>query len=130
MDMFPKLEGQGKLLRLDMRKSEDPVEALRREVRTAREVISSNVCRIFDLVVEEDQELISMEYIDGTTLMAMLVQKGPLELGEARDIAAQFLAGLEAIHQAGLVHRDLKPENTMITRAGRVVVWILELPNR
>ncbi len=34
----------------------------------------------------------------------------------------QFLAGLEAIHQAGLVHRDLKPENIMITRSGRVVV--------
>jgi serine/threonine protein kinase len=43
-------------------------------------------------------------------------------LKQARDIAAQFLAGLEAIHQAGLVHRDLKPENIMITRTGRVVV--------
>ena len=45
-----------------------------------------------------------------------------MELREARDIAAQFLSGLEAIHKAGLVHRDLKPENIMITRAGRVVV--------
>ena len=111
-----------KSLRVDLKRSQDPVEALRREVRTAREVISPNVCRIFDLVVEAEQELISMEYIDGITLTAMLIKKGPLELRAARDLAAQFLAGLEAIHQAGLVHRDLKPENIMITRTGRVVV--------
>jgi serine/threonine protein kinase/WD40 repeat protein len=104
------------------RTTSDSVEALRREVRSAREVISPNVCRIFDLVVEEDREWISMEYIDGLTLTSMLVKKGALELREARDIAAQFLAGLEAIHKAGLVHRDLKPENIMITRTGRVVV--------
>jgi serine/threonine protein kinase/WD40 repeat protein len=103
------------------RTTPDAVEALRREVRTAREVISPNVCRIFDLV-EAQQELISMEYIDGITLTSMLVKKGPMQLREARDIAAQFLAGLEAIHQSGLVHRDLKPENIMITRTGRVVV--------
>lgn len=111
-----------KSLRLENRANERVVEALRREVRTAREVVSPNVCRIFDLVVEEGQELISMEYIDGNTLNALLQSKGPLELREARDIASQFLAGLEAIHQAGLVHRDFKPENVMITRSGRVVL--------
>jgi serine/threonine protein kinase/WD40 repeat protein len=111
-----------KSLRLDIKRNDNAVEALRREVRTAREVISPNVCRIFDLVVEENSELISMEYIDGITLTAMLIKKAPLDLQQARDIAAQFLAGLEAIHQAGLVHRDFKPENIMITRTGRVVV--------
>ena len=63
-----------------------------------------------------------MEYIDGTTLTETLRYRGPLELREAREIASQFLSGLEAIHQAGLVHRDFKPENVMLTRAGRVVV--------
>jgi len=111
-----------KSLRADLKKHEERTEVLRREVRTAREVISPNVCRIFDLVVEENQELISMEYVDGMTLTAMLAKKTLLELRTARDIATQFLAGLEAIHQAGLVHRDLKPENIMITRTGRVVV--------
>ena len=97
-------------------------ELLRREVRSAREVVSPNVCRIFDLVDEDGQELLSMEYVDGETLAAILRERGPLALKEAREIASQFLSGLEAIHQAGLVHRDFKPENVMLTRAGRVVV--------
>jgi WD40 repeat protein len=102
--------------------SERARDMLRQEVRSAREVVSPNVCRIFDLVVEEGHELVSMEYIDGTTLADTLRVRGPLQLQEAREIASQFLSGLEAIHQAGLVHRDFKPENVMLTRAGRVVV--------
>jgi len=111
-----------KTLRGELLEKERALEALRREVRSAREVISSNVCRVFDLVELDGQELVSMEYIDGTTLVTVLQSRGPLEIQEAREIASQFLAGLEAIHQAGLVHRDVKSENVMITRSGRVVV--------
>ena len=102
--------------------SERGREILRREVRSAREVVSPNVCRIFDLIVAEEEELVSMEFIDGITLSDRLREKGPLSLQDAREIASQFLSGLQAIHHAGLVHRDFKPENVMITRAGRVVV--------
>jgi WD40 repeat protein len=98
------------------------LEGLREEVRAAREVISPNVCRVFDLVEFDGRELVSMEYVDGITLGAMLRERSPLGLQDARDIASQFLAGLDAIHAAGLVHRDIKPENVMLTRAGRVVV--------
>ena len=111
-----------KAVRPELLENERAQELLRREVRSAREVVSPNVCRIFDLVVEEERELVSMEYIDGTTLGERLRERGPLELQEAREIASQFLSGLEAIHEAGLVHRDFKPENVMLTRAGRVVV--------
>ena len=111
-----------KTLRAELMRKERALTALHQEVRSAREVISPNVCRVFDLVELDGQELVSMEYIDGTTLVTVLQSRGPLELQEAREIASQFLAGLEAIHQAGLVHRDLKPENVMITRSGRVVV--------
>ncbi len=111
-----------KALRPELVEKKEARELLRGEVRSAREVVSPNVCRIFDLEVEEGQELISMEYIDGTTLADILRRRGPLELKESREIASQFLSGLEAIHQAGLVHRDFKPENVMVTRSGRVVV--------
>lgn len=98
------------------------LELLRHEVRSAREVMSPNVCRIFDLVEVDGRELVSMEYIDGHTLLDILRERGPLDLREATEIASQFLVGLEAIHAAGLVHRDVKPENIMLTRSGRVVL--------
>ncbi len=102
--------------------SERALETLRQEVRTAREVVSPNVCRVYQLEEIEGRELVSMEYVDGHTLAEVLRERSPLPMDEAREIAAQFLAGLEAIHAAELVHRDIKPENVMLTRAGRVVV--------
>ena len=98
------------------------LERLRGEARAARDVVSPNVCRIFDLIELDGDELVSMEFVDGTTLTRLIRERGPLEPREAMEIASQFLAGLEAIHQAGFVHRDVKPDNVMITRAGRVVV--------
>jgi WD40 repeat protein len=121
-DLKLRVEVALKALREDFFQSERRLELLRQEVRAAREVISPNVCRIFDLIEIDGRELVSMEYVDGATLLGVLQERGPLELKEAQDIASQFLAGLEAIHAAGLVHRDVKPENIMLTRAGRVVV--------
>ena len=98
------------------------IARLRAEVRSARTVSSPHVCRVYDLVEAEGLELVSMEYVDGTRLRQVLAERSPLELTEAREIALQLLAGLGAIHEAGLVHRDVKPENVMLTRAGRVVL--------
>jgi len=121
-DLKLRVEVALKALREDFFKSERRLEMLRDEVRAAREVVSPNVCRIFDLIEIEGRELVSMEYVDGATLLGVLQERGPLDLKEAQDIASQFLAGLEAIHKVGLIHRDIKPENIMLTRAGRVVV--------
>ena len=103
------------------------LEYLRREVRAARSVNSPNVCRIHDLLDVDGLELVSMEYVDGETLVERLRACGPMDLHQAGQFAAQFLGGLESIHEAGLVHRDLKPENVMITRSGRVVIMDLGL---
>ena len=121
-DLKLRVEVALKALRPEFFKSERRLEMLRDEVRAAREVMSPNVCRVFDLIEIEGRELVSMEHVDGATLLGVLQERGPLDLKEAQDIASQFLAGLEAIHKVGLVHRDIKPENIMLTRAGRVVV--------
>ncbi len=121
-DLKLQVEVALKALRSEVISDDIGLDLIRGEVRSAREVISPNVCRVYDLITEEGQEMVSMEFIDGTTLQGILESRAPLEYREASEIAAQFLNGLEAIHQAGLVHRDIKPENIMITRSNRVVV--------
>jgi hypothetical protein len=121
-DLKLRVEVALKFLHRHLEGGDSGLAMVRREVRAAREVVSPNVCRIFDLIEAESRELVSMEYVDGGTLLDVLEERGPLGLAEAQDVASQFLAGLEAIHRAGLVHRDVKPENIMITRAGRVVL--------
>jgi len=125
-DLKLRVEVALKALRFD-RSDASRLAQVRREVRAARSVASPNVCRIFDLVDLEGEELVSMEYVDGSTLYDVLRERGPLPLEEALEIASQLLAGLEAVHAAGLVHRDVKPENVMVTRTGRVVVMDLGL---
>ena len=121
-DVKLRVEVALKALRADLVRDDRARDLLRREVRSARQVVSPNVCRVFDLVVEDGHEMVSMEFVDGTTLAELLAEKGPLDLSRAGEIAGQLLAGLEAIHAAGFVHRDLKPENIMLTLSKRVVV--------
>ncbi len=54
------------------------------------------------------------EFIQGTTLSALIRQEGKLPLARAVDIMRQVLTGLEEAHGLGIVHRDLKPENVMV----------------
>ena len=121
-DIKLRVEVALKSLRPDLLRDDRARDLLRREVRSAREIVSPNVCRVFDLIVEDGYEMVSMEFVDGTTLANLLRERGPLDLDRAGEIAAQLLAGLEAIHVAGLIHRDLKPGNVMLTLSRRVVV--------
>ena len=121
-DIKLRVEVALKSLRPDLLRDDRARELLRREVRSARQIVSPNVCRVFDLVVEDGHEMVSMEFVDGTTLADLLRERGPLDLSRAGEIAAQLLAGVEAIHAAGLIHRDLKTENVMLTLSRRVVV--------
>jgi serine/threonine protein kinase len=71
-DLKLRVEVALKALLPELFKDEGRREMLRQEVRAAREVVSPNVCRIFDLVEADGRELVSMEYVDGDTLLHVL----------------------------------------------------------
>ena len=64
---------------------------------------------------------IVMELVEGETLAERL-ERGPLPLAEALDIAGQIAEALGAAHEKGIVHRDLKPANVKLTSTGAVKV--------
>jgi serine/threonine-protein kinase len=90
------------------------------EVRLARTIAHPNVCRVFDIGEAEGWHYLSMEYVDGETLVSVRERIGRLPPEKAYDIATQLCAGLAAAHEHGVLHRDLKPANIMLDGRGRV----------
>ncbi|HEX9187394.1 MAG TPA: protein kinase [Vicinamibacteria bacterium] len=109
-----------KTLRTDLDAPEEMASRFRSEIRLARMVSSRHVCRIHEYGVDGDLHHISMEYVEGVTLKDLLHECGGLPADVAVDVVTQIVAGLTAIHDAGIMHRDVKPSNLMRTRTGLV----------
>ena len=90
------------------------------EVRMARQVSHSSVCRVYDIGETDHLHFISMEYVDGEDLASLLRRIGRLPQDKAVVVARQICAGLSAAHEKGILHRDLKPANVMIDGRGHV----------
>jgi tetratricopeptide (TPR) repeat protein len=93
-----------------------------REGRAMQAVSHPNVCGAFDTGVTVDGALyLAMELLDGLDLGAALRRDGPLAEDEVIRIGTQAVAGLSALHDAGVLHRDLKPSNLFLHGPGRDV---------
>ena len=107
---------------LKLMRSTSPSARLRilQEVRLARQVTHPAVCRVFDVGETGDTIFLSMEFVPGEDLAALLKRTGRLTSERVLEIAHQLCAGLAAAHAQGVLHRDLKPANVLIDRDGRV----------
>ena len=81
-----------------------------------------NMVNIFNLIDQDNNVFIVMEYINGGTLEGHLEQNGVLSQDESIKISLQVLSALQFMHSKGVVHRDIKPSNIMFTDTGVVKV--------
>jgi predicted Ser/Thr protein kinase len=93
---------------------------LRNEVRLARQLAHANVCRVYDIGEAHGDLYLSMEYVDGEDLAALLKRIGRVPIDKGIEIARKLCAGLAAAHTKGVLHRDFKPANIMIDSHGEV----------
>ncbi len=104
--------------------AQNPValDRFRNEVRIARRVSHPNVCRVYDLGEVDGNFFLSMEYVDGEDLGALLRRIGRVPEDKALEISRRLCAGLAAAHEQGVLHRDLKPANIMLDGRGQVLL--------
>jgi TolB-like protein len=111
-----------KVLEVGPEPAQEWLERFRREVRLARRVSHAHVARTFDLGEHAGQLYLTMEYVEGENLQALLERERALAPARAARIVLALCEGLAAAHAAGVVHRDLKPANVLVDAGGRVVL--------
>src|SRR5262245_21274696 len=99
----------------------DRVRRFQREAEVLASLNHPNIAGIYDLQQVNGSRYLVLELVEGETL-ADRIQRGPLPVEEALEIAKHICEALEAAHEKGIVHRDLKPANIKITLDGQVKV--------
>ena len=93
-----------------------------REARSAGRLNHPHVVRVYDVVHEDNQPWIVMEYVPSRSLHQVIHDDGPYSPAAAARIGLAVLDALTAAHRAGVLHRDIKPHNVLIGYDGRVVL--------
>ncbi|MGA9770214.1 MAG: protein kinase [Blastocatellia bacterium] len=110
-----------KLLSAEFTQDETRVKRFQQEARAASALNHPNIITIFEIGQADQRHFIATEFIDGQTLRDRM-NKDPLRLREAINIAIQVARALATAHDNGIIHRDIKPENVMLRQDGYVKV--------
>jgi len=91
-------------------------ERFLREGRIAAAIKHPNVVNIFDVGFQDATPYLVMELLEGQDLEALMYSQGSMPESALVDIIVPIVAGLAAVHDAGVIHRDLKPGNIFLAR--------------
>ena len=94
----------------------DPgIDRAEREARLAARLNHPHVVHVFDLVTEDEGQWLVMEYVEGSTLAAMVRRHGALPADRASSLLGQAADALAAAHAAGIVHRYWKASTMLVS---------------
>jgi hypothetical protein len=109
-------------------KSPEFVAMLIDEARLAARIQHPNVVSTLDIVTQDDETLLVMDYVQGVTLAHLLREAGAGGLPPAMAVSVLLgsLDGLHSAHEArseggaplGVVHRDVSPQNIIVGADG------------
>ena len=107
-----------KFLPLDLTRDPEAKKRFVVEAKAASALQHNNICTVHDIDETDDgQSFIVMDFYEGETLKNK-IERGPLKIDEAVDVAVQVTQGLTKAHKHGIIHRDIKPANIIVTTDG------------
>jgi eukaryotic-like serine/threonine-protein kinase len=93
-----------------------------REARLTARLQHPHAVSVFDVVEQDGQLWLIMQFVPSITLAAVLHDGGPLQPNEAAQVGAHVASALAAAHAVGIVHRDVKPGNILIAEDGTALI--------
>jgi serine/threonine-protein kinase len=91
-----------------------------REIKLMASLNHPNIAQLRTAFTADNQLVMIMEYVEGTTLADRLEKHGPIPVPEALNDIGQVLDALSYAHGQHIIHRDIKPANIMVTPQGAV----------
>ena len=106
-----------KVLLPDLAGRQELAARFQREIKVLASLNHPNIAQLRTALVVDNQLVMIMEYVEGTTLADRL-DKGPIPVADAVNYIDQVLNALSYAHQQHVIHRDIKPVNMMLTPQG------------
>ncbi|HYH61175.1 MAG TPA: serine/threonine-protein kinase [Solirubrobacterales bacterium] len=103
-----------KVIRPELAKDAGFRERFKRESRLAASIDHPNVLPVHHAGEHDGLLYITMRYVQGTDLRALIETEGKIDKSRAAGLVNQVAAALDAAHASDLVHRDVKPANVLI----------------
>ncbi|AWF82716.1 hypothetical protein BTJ40_18920 [Microbulbifer sp. A4B17] len=93
--------------------NESASHRIRQEALLLAQLNHNHIVQIYDVVEEQNDVALVMEYVDGRPLTNWTREFNP-SLRQKIQLLKQITTGLARAHAAGIIHRDLKADNILI----------------
>jgi serine/threonine protein kinase len=104
-----------KLLKPEFSANPEIVERFFNEARAATAIRHPGIVEVLDFgFLSSGNAYLVMEFLEGQTLSARLLDRGRLSEAECAMITKGVASALGAAHAKGIIHRDLKPDNVFL----------------
>lgn len=92
------------------------------EIRVLQQMRHPNIVQLLDLIKDDVNFYIIMEFCSGGELFQYIVDHKKLTELEACTFFYQLMDAMKYVHALGAVHRDIKPENLLMEKNNRIKI--------
>lgn len=107
-----------KTLALSLANNDEFVRRFQREAQSMAQMQHPNIAMIFDVDCDANPPYLTMEFLQGKSLLQEVKAAGPMNEDRALRAVQQVARALDFVHKKAVLHRDVKPANVIADQHG------------